>query len=108
MGREFDAVHPVALHAVEDSRGRTRVKLNEILFDKRHLVPWLHHRVIDLLEEQKLLEHLDEDLEDRLSKLCPEIMSDYVAALFEEGEDAVKRQNEEADEAFGRKEVSDG
>ena len=108
MARYLDDIHPIALHAEEDSKGRTQVKLDDALLERRHLVVWLHHWVIDLLDEYKVLDFLDKDLDDRLSLLCPGITSDYVERLLEEGEEAVKRQNEEADEAVGRKVVTNG
>ena len=99
MGSKLDAIHPVCLHAVEDEKGRIEVQLNEGLIHRRHLVLWLHHRVIDLLHENGMLDYLDEDLDDRLSLLCADITSDYIGALFEEGEEAVKQSNDEAEEA---------
>ena len=108
MGSKLDAIHPVHLHAVEDEKGRIQVQLNEGLLHRRHLVPWLHHRVIDLLDEYGMLDYFDEDLDDRLSLLCAGIASDYVGRLFEEGEEAVKQQDDEAEETGQEEEATDG
>ncbi len=69
MGSKLDAIHPVCLHAVEDEKGRIEVQLNEGLIHRRHLVLWLHHRVMDLLDQYHMLDYFDEDLDDRLSLL---------------------------------------
>ena len=107
MGSKLGAIHPVCLHAVEDEKGRIEVQLNEGLIHRRHLVLWLHHRVIDLLDQYHMLDCFDEDLDDRLSLLCADITSDYIGALFEEGEEAVKRQNDEAEETGEEEEADD-
>ncbi len=98
MGNKLDAVHPVALHAEEDAKGRVRITLSALVVRKQRLMRWLHHRVIDLLADHQLLDCFDDDLERRIALLSADITSDFVAALLEEGEEAVKGLPDEAEQ----------
>ena len=98
MAKKLEDIHPVSVHAGEDAKGRIQVRLSQPIVQKKRLMRWLHHRVIDLLADYGLLDFLDKDLEDRLSLLCADITSDYVSEMLKEGEKAVKQQDDEAGE----------
>ena len=107
MANKLDAVHPVALHAEEDAKGRVRVTLSEPIVRKQRLMRWLHHRVIDLLADNQLLDCFADDLERRIALLSADITSDFVAALLEEGEEAVKHLADEPEESDQQEDGAD-
>jgi hypothetical protein len=80
----------VALHAMEDDRGRINVALPAEVRQNHALMHRLHHRVVDLLAEKGMLAFFADDVEERLASLSADIVSDFVAKLLKEGRPATK------------------
>ena len=89
--------HLLALHTEEDSQGRLKVMLSETLRKDRELMRWLHHRVVDLLDDINALYYLDDELDERLSLLTVDVTSDYIENLLVEGRAAVEQGQQEED-----------
>ena len=80
----------VALHAMEDDRGRIHVVLPQEVRRNHAVMRQLHHRVVDLLAEKGMLSQFANDVEERLSSLSAKIVSDFVAKLLNEARPAKK------------------
>ena len=105
MAKKNDSYHSVSLHAEEDSRGRLRVTLPHEIVQNRALMLWLHHRVLDLLNDNHLLEVVAKDVEQHFELLSVDIISDYIADLLEVGKEAVGASEGQDD---GRDEGDEG
>ena len=105
MAKKRERIQPVALHAELDAQGCLQVTLPEKVCQNLALMLWLHHRVVDLLADNGLLDFLTHDVEERLALLATDITSDYVAALLAEGEEAVQPPEDEAEETLDREDA---
>ena len=75
----------VAIHVMEDDHGCINVVLPEKVRKNQVLMLRLHHRVVDLLHKNGILEFFTADVEERLAKLAPGILSDFITDLLKEG-----------------------
>ena len=97
MSKKREPIQVVALHAEENAQGRIDVILSETIRQNRPLMLRLHHRVVDLLAEKCLLADFADDVEARLAALGTDIISDFVADLLSEAEEAVNESEDEAE-----------
>ncbi|MCP4248939.1 MAG: hypothetical protein GY778_18000 [bacterium] len=92
MANRREPIQVVALHAEEDAKGRIDVILSATVRQNRELMVRLHHRVVDLLAEKGLIDYFADDVQERLTALGTDIISDFVADLTSEAEAAVTWQ----------------
>ena len=81
----------VAIHAEENKHGRIDIILPEDVMQDRPLMLRLHHRVVDLLDENGILGYFADDVEKRLAALGPGIISDFIADLLKESQQPVEQ-----------------
>ncbi len=89
MANRRQPIQVVALHAEEDAKGRIDVILSATVRQNRDLMVRLHHRVVDLLAEKGLIDYFADDVQERLTALGTDIISDFVADLTSEAEAAM-------------------
>ena len=107
MAKKHDSYHSVALHAEVDSHGRLRVTLPHEITQNRALMLWLHHRVVDLLNDNHLLGIVAEDVEQHFELLTADITSDFIGDLLKVGKEAVGASEAQDDERDEREEGPD-
>ncbi len=90
MANKRKPLQVVALHAEEDAQGRIEVILSATIRQDRALMVRLHHRVIDLLAENGLLDDFADDVQERLTALGADIISNYVADLLSDSQAAMQ------------------
>ena len=85
----LEALDSIAL-ADEEEVGDFKVKLPDSVRGNLRVMRWLHHRVVDVMADQGLVDWLVHDVEARLTSLRFEIVHYYVTDLLREARASVK------------------
>ena len=79
------------LHAYVGEDGDFKVVLDEHVKKDADVMHALHHRVIDLLVDASLLHRFDGDLDERLTALAPDIISDFIQHMVNDSRAAITK-----------------
>ena len=81
----------VTPYAEANKHGHIDVTLPEDVIRDRALMLRLHHRVVDLLDENGMLGYFVDDVEERLVALAPGIISNFIIDLLKEDQQPVEQ-----------------
>ena len=98
MPKRKKPIQNICYFAEENGQGRIKVVLHTLDYEDKQYLPWLFHRVIDLLHEKHLLSSFIGELEECIAALTTDVMSDYITDLLAEAKEAVPAEADEEDE----------